>query len=91
MPPNTSPAAADQGGGLAPGVSFFQVLEPAPLLAANGMAQYGMVGPFLDLARASAYANTKPGSLITVTLVLHQASAAPAIAATAVRPFKEGT
>ena len=65
--------------GLVPGVSYFQVLEPSTLIGANGEQNYSMVGPFLDLARANQYSAGRPGSLITVTLILHQAPpAAPA-------------
>lgn len=66
---------------LQPGVSYFQVLALSPIRAPNGDMQYAMAGPFLDLPSAEAFANTKPGSLITVTLVLHQATGArPAFA-----------
>lgn len=74
-PINSTPEAQDAG--LRPGVSYFQVLEPAPILAANGMTQFGMVGPFLDILQANAYAATKPGALVTVTLVLLQSPPAP--------------
>lgn len=78
QPKPIEPAA----GGLAPGVSFFQVLTPQAVRLPNGDFNYAMAGPFLDLLAASHYANARPGSLIQVSLVLHQVphAAAPAAA-----------
>lgn len=73
------PKPADQAAGLFPGVSFYQVLEPSKILGPGGVLQFAMVGPFPTLLAADAYANTRPGSLITVTLVLHQAPAVAAV------------
>lgn len=70
-----APARPQAQGGLFPGVSFFQVLTPGKILAANGDIAYEMHGPFGDLGQASAFCQTRPGSLITVTLVLFQAPA----------------
>lgn len=86
MPPNTKPVEGQAQAFLQPGVSYFQVLVPSTVLAPNGDTQYGMAGPWLDLPSANAFANTKPGSLITVTLVLHQAVGAPP--ASAVPPMR---
>lgn len=77
-----NPSTADRAAGqpqafLQPGVSYFLVLVPSTVLAPNGDAQYGQAGPFMDLASANHFANTKPGSLISVTLILHQATGAP--------------
>lgn len=76
MPPNPTPEAA--AGGLAPGVSYYQVLEPSKVLGPGGLVQMAMHGPFLDLGQASKFASARPGSLITVTLVLFQTAAAAA-------------
>lgn len=90
---NTTAPQADQppqARPFEPGDSFYQVLCLAPLVGPNGESGYQMWGPFPDLASANAFSNTKPGSLITVTLVLHQnaAAIAPAAAARQIRPAK---
>lgn len=84
-PKPPAPPAAGQALQLFPGVSFYQVLEASKVLGPNGDPTFAMVGPFADLAGASQYAATRPGSLITVTLVLHQAGAVPPAAT----PFKQ--
>lgn len=81
----TKPPAAGQALQLFPGVSFYQVLEASKVLGPTGEPTFAMVGPFADLAGASHYASSRPGSLITVTLVLHQAAPMPA----AVSPLKK--
>jgi hypothetical protein len=60
---------------LAPGVSWYMVFVAPKILAPNGDVPYEMHGPFGDLATATQYASAKPGSLIVVNLVLHQAAA----------------
>lgn len=69
MQPN---AAQPQGQKLAPGVSYFMVLQAKPLTAANGDTIYDMVGPWATLEEATMYGSQHAGSLITATLVLHQ-------------------
>jgi len=84
--PAPKPPPAGAGLQLFPGVSFYQVLEPSKVLGPHGETSFAMVGPFADLAGASHYAATRPGSLITVTLVLHQAAAVPAAVASLKKP-----
>lgn len=71
IPPAADPAANV----LAPGASWFMVMVAPKILAANGAANYEMHGPFASMGQAAAYSAERPGSLITVTLVLHQAQA----------------
>jgi len=74
---------------LAPHDTFFQVLTLAQLAGPNGEAGYQMWGPFPDLASANVFSNSKPGSLITLTVVLHQHAQAIAPApSTLIRPVK---
>ena len=82
--PNSTPVFQ-----LYPGVSYYMVLEPSTVLAADGSSTYAMTGPFADLASASYRAAKSPGSLISVTLILHQATpAAPASVMPGVTPMK---
>lgn len=76
---NPTPAEAPKPK-FVPGDSYYMVLMMAALVGPNGESGYDMMGPFPDLASANAFSNTKPGSLITVTLVLHQNAAAIAAA-----------
>lgn len=84
------PDQAPQPKPFEPGDSYYQVLALAPLVGPNGETGYQMWGPFPDLASANTFSNTKPGSLITVTLVLHQntAAVAPPPALGKIQPIK---
>lgn len=74
------PSTADQASAflLAPGVSYFQVLTPSAVLGPGGVTQYAMMGPFFDILQANHHASQKPGSLVSVTLVLLEAQPPPA-------------
>lgn len=63
---------SEQSAGLAPGVSFYQVLEPTGVLSPEGLPSMKMMGPFPDLGSASQYAAKRVGAIITVTLCLFQ-------------------
>lgn len=52
---------------------YYQVLEVAPVLGANGEKRFQITGPIYDLVTASGYSQTKPGSLLCVVTVVHQA------------------
>jgi hypothetical protein len=87
MPPRGSLVAADaarpaaeDAGGLAVGVSFYQVFVPGRVLIdAAGNTVFDTYGPFPDLGTASAFCAQHPGSLLAVVLVQFQAPAAPTI------------
>jgi hypothetical protein len=91
MPPRGSLIAAaagqlaaeaedEEAGGLAPGVSFYQVFVPGKVLRdAAGNVGYDTYGPFPDLGAASAFCAQHPGSLLAVVLVQFKAPAAPPI------------
>lgn len=71
---------------LKPGTVFYQVLELKPLLGPAGERQYEPIAACPDLETASYLAVQKAGSLITLTVVIHQSpgmsagAAAPALA-----------
>lgn len=61
--------------GFMPGMSYYSVFELKPVLQAGGQPMYEVTGPFPTLGAATQVAARKPGSLIAVTLFLHQADA----------------
>lgn len=77
---------SDAAQGLAPGMSYFTVLEPTKILGPDGEPQYQVTGPFVSLDQASQFGVTRPGgALISATLILHQYAAAVPKARAAVK------
>jgi hypothetical protein len=72
---------SEQVNQLQPGMSFYQILEPTKVLGPKGETQYAQMGPFPDLASASQYSFQRPGSLITVILILHEQPRTPILPA----------
>ncbi len=81
--PAAAPQTQPEANPFFPGVSYYNVLQPSPIIGPGGVRQLAMHGPFQDLATASQYANARPGSMISVTLILHEIPAGPAPAAPA--------
>ncbi len=86
--PAAAPQTPTEANPFVPGVSYYLVLEPSAVIAPNGVRQLAQHGPFVDFKTAAGYASTRPGSLITVTLILDQIPVSVVAAAPAFQPMK---
>lgn len=58
------------GGGMEPGLVFYQIMKPAAMKDANGNAQYAVIGMTQDIGAAFQALAKTPGGVVTLTICL---------------------
>lgn len=66
--------------GLVPGLMFYMMMKPAPILGPNGEPNYVPVGQTQDFAQAITFANQNPGTVVVLNAVIYATMAAPPLA-----------
>lgn len=61
-----------QSGDLAPNLVMYQLLKPAPIMGPNGERQYQPFGMTQDFSAAVQWANTNPGGVVMLCVVLYK-------------------